>query len=107
MKKDMATVAGYRRPLGYVQITAAQLAASVGITLPALPPDTQVGLAVIQAEGAAVRWRDDGVAPTAAVGMRIFSSVTVSGELQYTGDVTLIRFILEGGAPLLNCSLYE
>ena len=107
MKPSMATVAGYRRPLGYAQLTAAQLAASIGLTLPTLPADTQIGLAVIQAEGAPVRWRDDGVAPTASVGMRIYSSTTVSGELDYVGDMTAIRFILESGSPLVNVSFYE
>jgi hypothetical protein len=103
----MAIVGGDRRPLGYQQITAADLASSVGLTLPTLPHDTQVGLAVIQAEGAPVRWRDDGVAPTGSVGMRIYSSSTVAGELQYVGDMTAIRFILESGSPLLNVTYYD
>ena len=49
-------------PLGYQQITS--LAASTALTV---PPGANVAL--IDCEAQAVRWRDDGTAPTAAIGM--------------------------------------
>lgn len=64
----------YERPLGYQQIT--NLSAAVGLTV---PPGTK--LILIQPEGQAVRWRDDGTAPTATVGYPL----TIGSELRYTG----------------------
>jgi len=64
----------YERPLGYQQIT--NLSAAVGLTI---PPGTK--LILVQAEGQPVRWRDDGVLPTAAIGYPL----TVGSELRYTG----------------------
>jgi hypothetical protein len=100
--ESMATVTGYRRPLGYQQIANATLAAAVGITLPVNPPGLIPGYAVIQCNGGVVRWRDDGVAPTATVGM----SIPASGELDYCGDMSKIQFISSSGTPILDVSIY-
>ena len=60
-------------------------------------------LAVITAEGGAVRWRDDGVAPTPTDGMPLQAGST----LVYDGNLAKIQFI--GQLPLakLNVSFYE
>lgn len=101
-----ATISGYRRPLGYQQITAGTLASATNLTLPTpiahggfLP-----GYAIIQCEvtSAAVRWRDDGTAPTSTVGMNLLAGQ----ELDYSGDLTTIQFILSAGSPILNVSFY-
>jgi len=60
-------------------------------------------VAMIQCENVAVRWRDDGVAPTASVGMRL----EPSSILMYDGDLTRIRFIQVGGGSALNVSYYK
>ena len=55
---------------GYQQIT--DLSSSVGLTVPTVTPEGLNGkpvFALIIAEGAPIRWRDDGTAPTASVGM--------------------------------------
>src|SRR5512135_3184756 len=99
------TVSGYRRPLGYQQILAATLASATHLTLPTLPNGMLVGYVVIQCEGAAsatVRWRDDGTAPTSTVGMILDGGQ----ELAYTGDPTMIPFIVDAGSPILNISYY-
>lgn len=89
--------------MGYQQITS--LSASTGLTV---PTRTQIGLAstpaiaIITPEGQAVRWRDDGVAPTAAVGMPLAAGVT----LQYDGDLTKIRFIEQTAGAKLNVTYY-
>jgi hypothetical protein len=89
---------------GYQQIT--NLTASVGLTLPVLTPDglnAKPVFALIIAEGAPVRWRDDGIAPTASVGMPI----AVGVPFQYDGDLTKIRFIQQSASGILNISYYS
>jgi hypothetical protein len=89
---------------GYQQIT--NLSASVGLTAPTTTPDglnAKPVFALIIAEGAPVRWRDDGVAPTASVGMPL----AVGVPLQYDGDLTKIRFIQQSASGILNISYYS
>ncbi len=106
-----AVITGIRRPLGYQQILAATLAAATNITLPTIttpgnPGGSVVmvppGLAIIQCNGGVVRWRDDGVAPTSTVGM----TIPDGGELDYTGDIANIQFIVGSSAPILDIALY-
>jgi hypothetical protein len=104
MKASEATVTGYRRPLGYQQISAATLAAATPLTMPtAVPGIAGPGLVIVQCNGGSVRWRDDGVDPTASVGM----SIPAGAELDYVGDATKIKFILSAAAPILDVSYYE
>lgn len=89
------TWSGPRRPLGYEQITA--LSGSTALTVPA-----GARLAIIIVETKAVRWRDDGTAPTATVGM----PQEVGDMLFYTGDLAVIRFIEQAASAKLNVSYY-
>lgn len=59
-------------------------------------------MALIVPETQNVRWRDDGVAPTASVGMPI----VVGASLSYDGDLNKIRFIEETASAKLNVSYY-
>jgi hypothetical protein len=89
--------------LGYQQITS--LTAAQSLTVPQrdlLGLNQKPTFALITPLTAAVRWRDDGVAPTASVGMPLAAGVT----LQYDGDLTRIRFIENGGTAELNISYY-
>ena len=81
--------------LGYQQITS--LSSSTALTVPA-----GASMAVIVPEGQALRWRDDGVAPTATVGMPVY----VGAVLNYDGDLKLIRFIQQASGGILNVSYY-
>lgn len=81
--------------LGYQQITS--LSASTALTVP--PGAT---MALIVAETQAVRWRDDGTAPTASVGMPLATGVSLS----YDGDLRTIRFIQQTASATLNVSYY-
>jgi hypothetical protein len=81
--------------LGYVQLTS--LATAVGLTVP-----VGATYAIIQAEAQAVRWRDDGVAPTAAIGM----TIPAGGELRYDGNLRGIVFIEAAASAKLNVSFY-
>ena len=90
--------------LGYQQVTS--LSASASLTVPSVDPVTgsklQPTLAIIIPESQGVRWRDDGTAPTASVGMPL----AVGVPLAYDGDLTKIRFIEQAASAKLNVSYY-
>ena len=89
--------------LGYEQITT--LTAATALTVPIRDVNglsCRPVIAIITPETQAVRWRDDGVAPTASVGMPLAAGVT----LQYDGDITKIRFIEQSASAKLNITYY-
>jgi hypothetical protein len=89
--------------LGYQQITS--LSAASGLTVPTRAPDgsfQKPTFALIVAETQGVRWRDDGTAPTASVGMPLAAGV----PLQYDGDLNKIQFIEQAASAKLNISYY-
>lgn len=84
--------------LGYRQVTAT---GSV-FTLPTPPAGTR--RAIIQAEAQAIRWRDDGTAPTAAIGM----TIGAGGELRYDGaNMTALQMIAGVAGAIANISYYS
>ena len=89
--------------LGYEQITT--VSAAVGLTVPTRDlngMNCKPAIALIVAEGAAVRWRDDDVDPTASIGMPLAIGVT----LQYDGDLGKIKFIEQAASAKINISYY-
>lgn len=98
MIKDVTAIYGYQQIVG--------LAASTALTVPVrdtLGISSTPTVAFITPETQAVRWRDDGVAPTAAVGMPL----AVGATLVYDGDLTKIRFIQQAATATLNVSYYK
>ena len=88
-------------PLGYIQLTSLSVAGPIGPLVTVIPVNAIMCL--IQAEVAGVRWRDDGVAPTATVGMPL----AAGQEFQYTSnDLTQINFIQQAAGAILNVSFY-
>jgi hypothetical protein len=88
---------------GYQQIT---VNTAQNLTVPTTAPDglnAKPVFALIVAEVAAVRWRDDGAAPTASVGMPL----AVGVPLQYDGDLSKIRFIQQSAGAIINVSYYS
>lgn len=84
------------RPLGYQQLTNLVTAVSV-----VAPPGTS--LILITPESAAVRWRDDGVAPTASVGYPL----SVGMELRYTaGSMNRLQIIQQAANAVANLAFY-
>ena len=81
--------------LGYQQITS--LGSSTALTVP-----VGATMALIVADTQAVRWRDDGTAPTASVGMPLAVGVSLS----YDGDLKAVRFIQQASSATLNVSYY-
>lgn len=89
--------------LGYQQITT--LTSATSLTVPTVDLNglsAKPSLAIITPETAGVRWRDDGVDPTASVGMPLAAGVT----LQYDGDLSRIRFIEQAPTARLNIVYY-
>jgi hypothetical protein len=89
--------------LGYQQITSLNTAQALTVpTRDANGMSVLPSLALITPLTQNVRWRDDGVNPTATVGMPLLAGVT----LQYDGDMTRIRFIETTASAELNISYY-
>ena len=88
---------------GYQQLT---VDSAKNLTVPTVSPEglnAKPVFAIIVAEGAAVRWRDDNIAPTTTVGMPLAIGV----PLQYDGDLNKIRFIQQAGTGIINISYYS
>lgn len=83
-------------PLGYQQITT--LSAAANLTVP-----VGATIAIIEVETQAVRWRDDGTAPTSTVG----TPIAVAGTLEYSGTLSAIQFIEQTASAKLNVSYYR
>lgn len=88
-----------RTACGYQQLTSIDTVAS--LTVPTACGT--VTFARIIAETQAVRYRDDGVAPTATVGMPL----AVSVQFDYEGTPTKIQFISQVAGAKLNVSYYR
>lgn len=91
---------------GYQQITNVSVA--VGLTVPTRATDgnsTPTGptYCLLQAEGAPIRWRDDGTAPTASAGMILYPG---DAPFPYDGPLSAIRFIQASATAILNVSYY-
>lgn len=96
-------VKGITTCMGYQQIT--DLSSAVGLTVPTQTPNgsnTKANFALVIAETQNVRWRDDGISPTASVGMLLVAGT----PLQYDGDLSKIKFIETTGSAKLNISYY-
>ena len=91
--------------MGYQQIVGA--AASTALTVPSVDPSTGLAaiptMALIIVENQAVRFRDDGTAPTAAIGMPI----SVGTAFFYDGDLKKIRFIQQAATATINVLYYK
>lgn len=85
--------------LGYQQLTG--IAVATGLTVP--NGATEVDITI---EGAAVRWRDDQVAPTASVGMLAPISNQGPSPWTYRSNPRAIRFIQTAAGSVVNCEFF-
>lgn len=86
-------------PMGYQQI--ASFATAVSLT-----PPVGATAAVITISGTSVRYRDDGVAPTATVGVVL--PVTTAGlPFLYAGTLSKIQFIPTASTSTLDILYYR
>lgn len=91
------------KPLGYQQVTGIDAAVTLKskLTPASIPPGTSV--IVIIPEAQAIRWRDDAVAPTAAVGQPL----AVGVELRYScRAMDQLQVISQAAGAILNCVFY-
>lgn len=88
-------VPGAATPVGQQQITS--LSSSTALTVPA-----NARYALITCETQAVRWRDDGTAPTAGVGFPL----PVGMVLKYTGNLKAFRVIEQTASATVDVAYY-
>lgn len=88
-------------PLGYCQLTS--LTASTGLASCASGIPNNATLAILSVEGAAIRWRDDGTAPTSSVGQ----PVKVDQAYSYSGTLSALRIIQQSASATVNVSFYR
>lgn len=86
---------------GVYVTSAATTSSGASLTSGGIPSGARS--AYIEAETAGVRYRDDGGAPTAAIGMIIGSGTGIF----YPGTLSALRFILQTGSPLVNVAFYR
>jgi hypothetical protein len=99
---------GYRseRCLGYGQFAAGAIDAAT--LLSTITVNAVVGIpagtafARIHCTAQAVRWRADGVDPTAAIGQPL----AVNTELRLEGDFARVKFISQTAGAILNVSFF-
>lgn len=90
-------VAGEMEALGYQQLT---VDTSTALTLPS---NVTVATAIITPEAQAVRYRDDGTAPTATIGQPL----AVGATLEYDAkSISSLRFISQVAGGIINVSYY-
>lgn len=92
---------GIRRvPCGYLQVTVTTVQS---LTVPAACNGVPA-LAIIKAETQAVRYRDDGTAPTATVGQPI---AVTDAPISYEGTISALQFIAQTGSGVVDVLLYK
>jgi hypothetical protein len=96
------------KPLGYCQITslssATTLASGCSGGIPTVPgTSVPASMVLIQTETQAVRYRDDGTAPTSSVGFPLATGVT----LTYIGTLSNLQFIQESSSATLDVLFYQ
>lgn len=84
-------------PLGYQQYTSL----SSAINLTSIPDQATIAEIIVEAQ--AIRYRDDGTAPTASIGM----PVAAGNAFQYSGDLSAVQFIQQTSGAIINVSYYK
>ena len=97
-RRDYA-VDGNLKPAGFEQISS--LSSATGLNVPTTKPVPRI--AVVQAISQNVRWRDDGIVPSASVGMQLGAG----NDILFTGDLSAIQFIEEAASAELNVAYYS
>lgn len=97
----------YITPLGYCQFTASGTATTLAAASPTSTTTCTVPVrtawATICVETAAIRWRDDGTAPTTSVGMPVAAATC----FYYNGLFSALSIIAQTGSPVVNVSFYD
>ena len=94
---EVLTTPGTLTPLSGGQMSL-NVSSAATLTVPG-----SANVALIQALTQNVRWRDDGTAPTASVGMQLLAG----DEMFYTGDLAAIQIIQETTTAEVNVLYYR
>lgn len=87
--------------LGYCQLTSLALSTLISTCSGGIPSTATI--AVISVEGAAIRYRDDGTAPTTTVGMPISSGQAFT----YQSALMNLRIIQQSASATVNIAFYR
>lgn len=98
----VSQVSGTTGGAGTYLLSAANTTSSASVTTGGIPPGATA--AFLQAETASVRYRDDGGAPTTAIGNLIVNGIP---GIFYAGTLSKLQFIGASGSPLLDISFYR
>jgi hypothetical protein len=107
-KRKIKMISISETPLGYGTIGSGALQSAVALTtilvggVVGIPAGANIAL--LQVDTANVRFRDDGVPPTASVGMQLASALL---PFEYSGNLGALQFIAVSGNPILNVSFYK
>ena len=86
------------RALGYQQFAAGAIDAATALTIP-----TGTMFAIMTPAAQAIRWRDDGIDPTTAIGYPL----AVGVELRYNSpSLSPLKVIAQVAGAILNVSYY-
>lgn len=88
-------------PLGYCQLTSVAASTALAACAGGVPATATVAQLCVEVQ--AVRYRDDGVAPTAAIGMPAAAGVC----FPISGNLSAIRFIQVTAGAIVNVSFYR
>jgi hypothetical protein len=86
---------------GVYVTSAATTSSGASLTSGGVPNGAR--MAYLTAETAAIRYRDDGAAPTSSIGVII----PAASGIFYAGTLSKLRFIAATGSPLLNALFYR
>ena len=86
------------KPASFVSAGASQMGLSVASSAVSLTVPSGATLCQICVEGAAIRYRDDGTAPTASSGI----PCAAGQSFQYAGPMSALRFIAQSGAATID-----
>ena len=103
----VSQVSGTTGGAGTYLLSATNTTSSASLTSGGIPVDATgrpATMAFIQAETADVRWRDDGAAPTAAIGNIIVHGIP---GILFTDSLSALQFFALSGSPLLDIAFYR
>jgi hypothetical protein len=100
-QQNSTRLTGPYLPLGYCQLTASGTAALLSTCSGGIPVTATI--AEICVSTANIRYRDDGTAPTATVGIPVVAPTC----FQYAGVFSALSIIAQSGSPVIDVSFYK
>lgn len=92
-------------PISATSSTAVSLSTFIAAASAASATLSYPKYALILPETQAIRWRDDGTAPTAAISGGF--PLAVNTPMEYDGELNKLQFIAQAGTATINVVLYN